>query len=420
MREKKIRFFGYFARVLLRTYNPFVIVIAGTDGKRSTATAISHTIRADTLFLGNQDEDILGAIAVLFRVAHAPKKLLDYPLFFFKILLFLIWPQRYPEFVVMELEAMEPGDMRYAGEIFMPDILVFPAIAISPENASFQNNRSIQKEYSDILHYLQADGYIVANTDDNNSFAMTRIARHKRCVSYGFHGESQLLLSDYRIVYAESYGGPSMPSGIDYTISYNDETFGCHRSQTVGHLHAYTGAAAFVVSDILQVPPTIAIDKIAQATIAPGRMKLITGIKDTMIIDDSYHASPASIESGLQMLGEINVPGRKIAILGDMIGLGIFSEEEHKKIGAVIAETCDACLCVGVRSQYYIDGALAAGFPEENIFHFDDSQSAGKFIEQLSNPGDIMFVKGSRHMRMELAVLEIMQNPELAKYKLVN
>ena len=284
-RDKIITFFAFFAKLLLRIYKPSIILIAGTDGKTSSAFAIAEIIKKNHTIYLNHNEDLLSAILSLFHIGRGPKSLTDYLIFFFRILWFLLWPRNYPDFLIIEIESEQAGDMNIAGAIFRPDVLIFPSMVVSPENAHFQNNRSIQREYASLLQYLPPDGYIIANADDNNCFAMTRASRDCRTFSYGFHSESDLQLSDHRTVYAEAGSSPSVPAGIDFSINYNGEVIGCHRANTVSRLHAYTGAAAFAVSVLLEIPHVLAADTISRSMIAPGRMKLLTAVKGAIIID---------------------------------------------------------------------------------------------------------------------------------------
>jgi len=152
----------------------------------------------------------------------------------------------------------------------------------------------------------------------------------------------------------------------------------------------------------------------------PGRMKIIEGIKGSTIIDDSYNSSPVAVNSALRTLGDIETKGRKIAVLGDMMELGEYSSDEHKKVGEMATNTCHMLVTVGLRSRDTATGALNAGMKEENIFQFEDSQKAGAYLQNIIEKEDVILVKGSRWaMRMERTVEEIMARPERADELLV-
>ena len=70
-------------------------------------------------------------------------------------------------------------------------------------------------------------------------------------------------------------------------------------------------------------------------------MNIIDGLKGSTIIDDSYNSSPTALAVALAALAEIEGAGRKIAVLGDMMELGQYSADEHKKAGALVAKSLD-------------------------------------------------------------------------------
>jgi UDP-N-acetylmuramoyl-tripeptide--D-alanyl-D-alanine ligase len=150
-----------------------------------------------------------------------------------------------------------------------------------------------------------------------------------------------------------------------------------------------------------------------------GRMKLIPGLKDTLLIDDTYNSSPIAVHAALESLQKLKQLGRKIAVLGDMMELGQYSVEEHKNVGKAAAAMVDILVTVGVRSRGTAEAALDAGMSELNILQFDTSQEAGKYLESVIKPGDIILIKGSQSIRMERTVYEIMSNPEESRNLLV-
>jgi UDP-N-acetylmuramoyl-tripeptide--D-alanyl-D-alanine ligase len=146
----------------------------------------------------------------------------------------------------------------------------------------------------------------------------------------------------------------------------------------------------------------------------PGRMKILNGIKNTVIIDDSYNSSTLAVEKALETLDElVSLGGRKIAVLGDMMELGKYSIEEHKKAGKQAAKVCDILVTVGLRSRHTVEGALNGGMNDGQIQQFEDSRKAGLFLQNFIQEKDIILVKGSRWAtRMERTVEEIMAEPE--------
>jgi len=142
-----------------------------------------------------------------------------------------------------------------------------------------------------------------------------------------------------------------------------------------------------------------------------GRGNLIkvekSGIKFT-IIDDSYNANGASMQAGLKFLVDLKnyqSPSRAIAFIGDMLELGEFSDGEHKAIANYIsAYNIDQVLLVGEAMH----GLIAEIKPEKLISHFQNSSLAAEKLNFQPQNGDIIFVKGSRTIRMEKIIEKLL------------
>ena len=117
---------------------------------------------------------------------------------------------------------------------------------------------------------------------------------------------------------------------------------------------------------------------------------------------------------------------RRIAVLGDMLEIGKFTEHSHRAVGDKVAKFADILFAVGPRARFIADEASTRGIDrksrklEENqIFIFDNPSEAGKKLDEIIKAGDLILVKGSQSMRMEKVVEEIMAEPELKTKLLV-
>jgi len=103
-----------------------------------------------------------------------------------------------------------------------------------------------------------------------------------------------------------------------------------------------------------------------------------------------------------------------------MLELGKFCEEAHRQIGEyVINSKVDKLIAVGERARDIIRGAKKAGMKEDDMFHFADSNTAGRFVQERIKKGDLILIKGSQGVRMERIVKEIMRDPLKAEDLLV-
>jgi UDP-N-acetylmuramoyl-tripeptide--D-alanyl-D-alanine ligase len=126
-----------------------------------------------------------------------------------------------------------------------------------------------------------------------------------------------------------------------------------------------------------------------------------------MIIDDTYNSSPAAATLAIETLGSLEIRGKRIAVLGDMLELGSHGEAAHTNLGDETAKVADVIITVGDMGRLIAEGALDAGFPREKLAHFENSKEASKEIAKYLSSGDLVLVKGSQGMRMEYIVKEI-------------
>jgi UDP-N-acetylmuramoyl-tripeptide--D-alanyl-D-alanine ligase len=130
-----------------------------------------------------------------------------------------------------------------------------------------------------------------------------------------------------------------------------------------------------------------------------GRQEIFEAAGCT-IIKDCYNAGPESMAAALAVLG--NKPGRRVAILGDMLELGVCTQAEHYRVGRIAAEKADILLAYGPNSSRIISGALTGGMGDANAKGFEDRNEIVAAMKRMIKPGDVILVKGSRGMRMEL------------------
>jgi UDP-N-acetylmuramoyl-tripeptide--D-alanyl-D-alanine ligase len=129
------------------------------------------------------------------------------------------------------------------------------------------------------------------------------------------------------------------------------------------------------------------------------------------IINDTYNASPASTKAALQTLADLAGERRKIAVLGNMLELGPRALEGHREIGETAAVLNLAGLvAVGDLAAAIYDGAIGAGFPAEKAYQCLDNSEAAGVLKKLLQAGDVVLVKGSRGMKMEQIVVQLIES----------
>jgi len=255
---------------------------------------------------------------------------------------------------------------------------------------------------------MVADGTLIYNNDDDIIKAQLPEVRQK---AFGY---GRYLPTDYKVAKDQIQYKDDVPVGIKFTIEHNGASSAITLAGVVGTQHAYGCAAAMAVAQVLEVPATDAAAGLQTLQSPAGRLKVIAGLKGSVLIDDSYNSSPIALEHALETLSEIKYAKRRIAVLGDMLELGKYSSDEHRRLGKRVGETCDVLLTLGVRARGFAEGALANGLSDATVFQYDDVARAGRELQTMLKPGDVVLIKASQGIRAERVVEEVMAHPERA------
>ncbi len=404
------------AHLLLRLAKPKIIAVTGSVGKTSTKDAVYHAIK-NTTSARKSEKSYNSDIGVPLSILGLDNAWQNPILWIKNIgngLLHALFPFHYPKVLVLEMGVDRPGDMKRLTSWIKPDIVVLTRLPDVPVHVEyFSSPEEVVAEKLILVDALATDGVLVYNNDDEKVRQAALNIRQKS-IGYSRYSPSDYTVSEDKIVYENG-----QPKGVKFNISHNSMEAEFSLDGAVGVSSLYNFAAAAAVAG--QLGEEIENTAIEMKTFVPppGRLRLIQGIKDTVIIDDTYNSSPVAQESALSTLKEINGFNRKIAVLGDMLELGRYSTEAHEKVGQQAAECSDILITVGVRARNIAVGALASGMSEKNILQYDDAVRAGKELQNFIQPGDLILIKGSQGLRMERIVLEIMSEPEKAEDLLV-
>lgn len=184
-----------------------------------------------------------------------------------------------------------------------------------------------------------------------------------------------------------------------------------------GRHNVYNLMAALAVGRLLGLTDEEFAAGLAQVALSGMRLEKVQTPTGINVLNDAYNASPTSMVAAMDVLLEQAGDAAKVAVLGDMLELGELEEEGHGQIGSLVAvHALDALIVLGKRAQIIADAALAAGYPGERVFRAESHSDAAKLIIQLANPGDWVLLKGSRGMRMEDVLVELLEGKEWTKF----
>jgi UDP-N-acetylmuramoyl-tripeptide--D-alanyl-D-alanine ligase len=173
---------------------------------------------------------------------------------------------------------------------------------------------------------------------------------------------------------------------------------------SLGRLAVHNALAGAAVGLAAGIPLETIVAGLAAGWSAPHRGALIRA-GDVTIVDDSYNASPGSVAAALELLAGMD--GRRIAVLGEMLELGSEHEAGHRRVGETAAELADRLVVVGDGASAVADGARGAGMPAEAIASVPDRAAALELLLDDLRPGDVVLVKASRGIALDLLVDEL-------------
>lgn len=404
------------ARLVLKKYKPKIIAVTGSVGKTSTKDAIFAVV-GEQLIARKSEKSFNSEIGLPLTILNCESGWSN-PLIWFKNIikgLVLIFTSvHYPKWLVLEIGAGKPGDIARAVTLVVPDIAVVTRFGEVPVHVEFfKNPDELFDEKANLVKALRPTGVLIVNADDERVLAL-REKTTAMLLTYGLNAGAMFRATNIKVAYEGA-----TPAGTGFKLEYDGNVFPVEMSGVLGVQPVYSALASIAVGAYLKLNIIDIIGRLSSHISPAGRMRIIPGIKGSTIIDDTYNASPVASEAALEALKSIKAKGKKIVVLGDMLELGKFTVDEHKKLGKLAGKFADIIIAVGPRAKYIVEGAIEADMSEKNIIDFDNSIEAGKYVEEIIKEGDIVLVKGSQGMRMERAVEEIMAEPERAGELLV-
>jgi len=400
------------AKLILKKYKPKIVAVTGSVGKTSTKDAIAALLD-NFYFVRKTKKSFNSDIGVPLTVLGVPNGWSD-PFVWIKNIVeglaLIVLPNHYPAWLVLEVGADRPDDILKLSKWIIPDIVVVTRLSKVPVHVEFFSSPAqVFAEKGRLVEALKHDGTLVLNADDEDVLAFQNLAPEVTKILYGISDNADVVGFQYGIRYEEHTGDPQ---GIHFEANIGKKQVSIDIDDGLGKQMMYPALAALAVGTALKLDTKKMVKGLESFAGTVGRMRILPGIKNTVIIDDTYNSSPVALTEALNTLEAITSTHKKIAVLGDMLELGSYSIEEHKKAGEHAARVVDILITVGIRARGIADGALGAGVHESTIFQYESSREAGKFLESIMHSGDIVLVKGSQGVRTERVVEEIMREPQ--------
>jgi UDP-N-acetylmuramoyl-tripeptide--D-alanyl-D-alanine ligase len=375
------RAMGKLARRVRAELRANVIAVAGSNGKTST----KHLI----------DSALCGKL----RGSISPKSFnndIGVPLSIFPA-------DPTQDYLVLELGTNNPGEIAALTEIAQPDIAVITNVG-AEHLEGLGDLMGVRQEEASVIKGLAADGMLVVNGDDRDLLEAVHHYPGQR-VTFGYNDTNDLFASDIRCD----------DTGVHFNL--NNSRRGVF-VPLLGRHTACNALAAIAVGRKMGLREDEIIDNLSRAHGPEMRLQLRrTG--GIAVLNDAYNANPNSMKAALETVAALPSPGRRIAVLGDMLELGAATERYHKELGEFAAGCgLDFLVCVGAGGAVIAESALAAGQPAATVARYRDSATLAAEIRHFLQDGDLVLLKGSRGVRLE-AVANAIAAPQVAAVRRV-
>lgn len=351
-----------------------VVGITGSVGKTSTKEFIAGVLSAKYCVLkteGNFNNGI-GLPLTLLRI------------------------RREHEAAVVEMGISDFGEMSRLSEMAMPDICVITNIG-QCHLETLHDRAGILKAKTEIFHYMQEDGEVCLNGDDD-LLSMIRTVNNKAVHHFGISETEgfEVYATDIENLGLEGSRAMMHIGGRLLEESYKTEEVYPVEIPLPGQHMVINAMAAAMVGRLLNLSAEEIQKGIRSVEPVGGRSNIVK-LPGRTVIDDCYNANPVSMKAALDLLS--GALGRKVAILGDMFELGNHSDKMHEEVGAYAVEKeIDAVFCVGESARLMYDAALIRYDGTQDIRYFENREELLESLPELIYAGDTILVKASHGM----------------------
>lgn len=380
-------------RRLKKKNNFKIVAVAGSVGKTSTKLAIAKTLQAKYR-VQYQDGNYNDLVSVPLIFFGQPMPSLYNPIAWLRVFLKNegLLRQKYEyDVVVVELGTDGPGQLSSFVPYLKADVGVLTSIA--PEHM----------EYFKTMEAVAAEELTISKLSDqflfNSDLVDSKYINNISGKGYGINQLGYLRLENLKF-----------NNGYSFDIKLNGQQLAGASKDVVSFPQLYSIAAASLVGNELGMTAEEIVSGIEKITPVSGRMQKIAGLNGSVIIDDTYNASPQAVIAALDTLYRLDAP-HKIAVLGNMNELGDYSKEAHTEVG----KYCDPkkvslVLTLGPDANNYL--AAAAEGNGCKVMRFEDPYSLGEYLKTILKENYLVLFKGSQNkVFAEEAVKIVLADP---------
>lgn len=366
--EDTVKAIGQIARYKREKYNIPVIAVTGSVGKTSTKDIIASVVSQKYKTLktqANLNNHIGMPLTILSLKDH--------------------------EALVVEMGMNHFGELSYLTNIAKPTIAVITNVGTA-HIGNLGSRENILKAKLEILEGLPKDGVVIINNDNDLLHKWQLENKKYNVITYGINNNSKYVAKEIKYT----------TTGSEYQLNGKESI----KVAVGGEAFVYNSLAAISVGELLNIPIEKIQVGIKNFELTKMRLDVQKSSKGYTIINDCYNANYDSMKSAIEYLNS-SKGNRKIAVLGDMLELGEFSQELHKKVGEEVAKNkIDILITVGKEANNIAETAKKNGI--NTTYMFENNQKAITKLKEILEPKDVVLVKASNSMNFKEIVSNIL------------
>lgn len=292
------------------------------------------------------------------------------------------------DIAVIEMGMNHKGEISELTKIAKPQIAVITNIGTA-HIGNLGSRENILNAKLEILESMETPKIIINNDNDLLNKWENNNKEDIEVHTFGIKNKSEC--------YAEKI--KTNENNSEFICNYNDEKINVN-VPVGGEVFIYNSLCAILVGKLLNLSNSQIQNGVKNVELSKKRMELINLKNDILIINDSYNASLDSVKAAIKYLVQRSEK-RKIAVLGDLFELGVYSEKIHREIGKYVAQNqIDLLYLIGDNSKYIKDEALKYGMSENNIFYFDSRSDLLNKMNCEIKKDDVILFKASNGMKL--------------------
>lgn len=358
-----------------------VVAVTGTNGKTSTK------------------EMIYSILSIGHHVFRSPGNLNNH----IGVPLSLFGVERETEAAVLEFGMSGPGEIRRLREIARPGVVVITNVSAA-HLMTLRTLDEVAMAKGEILEEMAGDGWAVLNRDDPRVYAMRDRVRGQ-IITFGLEKGADVTAEEIR----------TEERGVRFRLRHGVDA--AEVKLNIPGLHQVSNAlAAAAAALVLGKPLSVIAHGLSSYQPLSQRWETFTLSNGAAVINDAYNANPESMKAAIRTVDGLGAGRRNIAVLGDMLELGAFSEEAHRAMGRLVAESSfEVLITVGEHAVRIAEEAESRGMDPKGIIRCRSWDAAALRLREILKGNDRILLKGSRRMGLERIAEELKKDGAISR-----